>query len=48
MTNAIFINKYKPYKLDDFHDDKDFIQLLKYTLHIDSLNLLIIGNSNSG
>lgn len=48
MTNNIFINKYKPYKLNDFHYDKDFIQLLKYTLHIDSLNLLIIGNSNSG
>lgn len=48
MNNAIFINKYKPYKLDDFHDDKDFIQLLKYMLHIDSLNLLIIGNPNSG
>tara|TARA_B110000967_G_C18891173_1_gene567506 strand:+ start:2208 stop:3176 length:969 start_codon:yes stop_codon:yes gene_type:complete len=48
MTTNVFINKYKPYKLDDFHYDNDFIQLLKYTLHIDSLNLLIIGNSNSG
>jgi len=48
MTDNIFINKYKPYKLDDFHYDDDFTQVLKYTLHIDSLNLLIIGNSNSG
>lgn len=46
--NNTFINKYKPYYVDDFYISDQ----LKYTIHtlidIDNLNLLFVGNACSG
>ena len=46
--NNTFINKYKPYYIDDFYISEQ----LKYTIHtlidIDNLNLLFVGNTCSG
>jgi len=43
-----FIIKYKPYFIDDFCFDPKLISSMKTLFEIDSLNLLFIGNSNSG
>jgi len=48
ILNNTFINKYKPYYVDDFYISDQ----LKYTIHalinIDNLNLLFVGNTCSG
>jgi DNA polymerase III delta prime subunit len=43
-----FITKYKPYYIKDFSINKSVTNVLDTLLEIDSLNLLIIGNSSSG
>jgi DNA polymerase III delta prime subunit len=43
-----FIIKYKPYFIDDFCLDPKLLASIKTLFEIDSLNLLFIGNSNSG
>jgi DNA polymerase III delta prime subunit len=43
-----FISKYKPYYLEDFYLDEDFQDILKTFFDIDDLNLLFVGNPNSG
>jgi DNA polymerase III delta prime subunit len=43
-----FILKYKPYLIDDFNLDPKLRASIKTLFEIDSLNLLFIGNSNSG
>ena len=47
-SNNTFINKYKPYYVNDFYISEQ----LKYTIHtlveIDNLNLLFVGNACSG
>lgn len=43
-----FIVKYKPYYIDDFCLDGKLLETLKILFEIDSLNVLFIGNSNSG
>jgi len=40
--------KYKPYFIDDFCVDQKFKSVLRTLLEIDDLNVLLIGNSNSG
>ena len=42
------IDKYKPYYIDDFNLDDDTYNTLKTLLELDCLNILLIGNSNSG
>ena len=48
MNTSTFISKYKPYFIDDFHIDQDFSSILKTLFEMDDLNLLFIGNTNSG
>lgn len=48
MFNSTFIAKYKPYFIDDFHMDSDFSAILNTLFEMDDLNLLFIGNTNSG
>jgi replication factor C subunit 3/5 len=48
MTNFTFINKYKPYYINDFCLDDTLLYTLKILLEIDNLNILFVGNSNSG
>jgi len=43
-----FITKYKPYFINDFYLDEDFIFVLRTLFEIDDLNLLFIGGPNSG
>ena len=43
-----FITKYKPYYIDDFCASLKFKSLLKMLLDINDLNILFIGNTNSG
>ena len=43
-----FITKYKPYYIDDFCASLKFKSLLKTLLDINDLNILFIGNTNSG
>jgi len=43
-----FINKYKPYYLDDFTMEKHMRIMLKTLFQLDDLNILFIGNSGSG
>ena len=42
------IDKYKPYYIEDFNLDDDTYNTLKSLLELDCLNILLIGNSNSG
>lgn len=43
-----FINKYKPYYLNDFTMEKHMRIMLKTLFELDDLNILFIGNSGSG
>jgi DNA polymerase III delta prime subunit len=45
---STFISKYKPYFIDDFHLDPDFMIVLKTMFDTDDLNLIFFGNPNSG
>jgi DNA polymerase III delta prime subunit len=47
-TTHTFITKYKPYFIKDFHFDSDFSTALKTLFDIDDLNLLFVGEPNSG
>ena len=46
--NEPFLKKYKPLVYNDFFIDKMLIKLLKSLIDMDSLNILLIGNSGSG
>lgn len=48
MSYPTFITKYKPYYIDDFCLNDKLITVLKLLLHMDSLNILLIGNPSSG
>ena len=48
MSYPTFITKYKPYYIDDFCLDEKLISVLKFFLQLDSLNILLVGNSSSG
>jgi DNA polymerase III delta prime subunit len=43
-----FIVKYKPYYIDDFYIDSNIKIFLKTLLEIDDLNILCVGNHNTG
>lgn len=48
MTIKTLIDKYKPYYIDDFSLNNDISNALKTLIKIDCLNVLLIGDSNSG
>ena len=48
LPNTTFISKYKPYYIKDFCIDTNLKAVLNTLLEMDCLNLLFIGNSNSG
>lgn len=47
-TAHTFITKYKPYFVKDFHFDSDFCTVLNTLFNMDDLNLLLVGQPNSG
>jgi DNA polymerase III delta prime subunit len=50
-TNAIemtFINKYKPYFINEFSMDEKLVLVLKTLMEVDHLHLLFVGASSSG
>ena len=47
-NTSTFISKYKPYFVDDYHIEPEFSMILKTLFEMDDLNLLFIGNTNSG
>jgi DNA polymerase III delta prime subunit len=47
-TNPTFITKYRPYYIRDFCLTDKFVSVLKTFIDLDQLNLLLIGDSNSG
>jgi DNA polymerase III delta prime subunit len=47
-TNITFINKYKPYYIDQFCLNEKLISVIKLLLEINNLNILFVGNSSSG
>lgn len=46
--NETFLKKYKPKLFDEFIIDKEYISLLKSLIKMDTLNILLIGNSSCG
>ncbi len=46
--STTFINKYKPYFIDEFTINKDLLNIIKTLMTIDDINFLFIGPSNSG
>ena len=48
MNVQTLIHKYKPRTIDDFHMDPEFISILRTLIEMGDLNLLFIGNPNSG
>ena len=44
----IFLNKYKPQKIEHFKTNDEFRYMLKNMIHTNNLNILISGNSDSG
>jgi DNA polymerase III delta prime subunit len=48
VMETTFIEKYKPFYIDDFCLDDKLKSVLKILLEIDKLNVLLIGNASSG
>ena len=46
--NTQFLKKYQPLFFKDFIIDKEYIELLDTLNNMDSLNILLVGNSGSG
>jgi replication factor C subunit 2/4 len=46
--NEPFLKKYKPCRYDEFVIDKAYIQLLNTLIKMDSLNILLVGDSSCG
>jgi DNA polymerase III delta prime subunit len=47
-TKEIFITKYKPVYIEDFHFKSDFLSVLNTLFEMDDINILFIGSPNSG
>lgn len=43
-----FISKYKPFRIGDFQASSEFLSILKALFVIDDLNMLFVGDANSG
>ena len=48
MQSQTFITKYKPYFINDFSFDHKMITVLKTLQELDDINILFVGDSNSG
>lgn len=48
MDVQTLIHKYKPRTIDDFYMDLEFLSILRTLIEMGDLNLLFIGNPNSG
>jgi len=48
VKDEAFISKYKPYYIDDFNGNEQLISVIKSLMHIDDINILVVGPSNSG
>ena len=46
--NEPFLKKYKPKRYKDFVIDPEYINLLSTLVQMDSLNILLIGDSSCG
>ncbi len=46
--NSTFIKKYRPYRLSHFYTNDKFKQAINTLISVDDINILFIGNSNSG
>ena len=46
--NSTFIKKYRPYRLTDFYTNDKFKQAVNTLISVDDINILFIGNNNSG
>jgi len=47
-TSTTFINKYKPYYIQDFYIEPKLISVIKLMFELNNLNILFVGNSCSG
>jgi len=47
-TSSTFINKYKPYYIEDFYIEPKLISVIKLMFELNNLNILFVGNSCSG
>jgi len=47
-SDESFISKYKPYYIDDFNGNEKLISVIQSLIHIDDINILVSGPSNSG
>lgn len=48
-VHSPFISKYQPHKLDDFQQvDGNTVKLVKSLIHLNNLNVLIVGDSGTG
>ena len=47
-NHITFINKYKPYYLNDFYMEEELLQTIRNFLELDYMQILFIGNSCSG
>ena len=47
-TSTTFINKYKPYYIQDFYIETKLISVIKLMFELNNLNILFVGNSCSG
>tara|TARA_B100000282_G_C31731031_1_gene490986 strand:+ start:369 stop:1334 length:966 start_codon:yes stop_codon:yes gene_type:complete len=45
---STFITKYKPYYINDFTNDKNFLNIIDTLIAVENLNILFIGNTNIG
>lgn len=43
-----FISKYKPFQIEDFQASHDFLSILRALFTMDDLNILFVGDANSG
>lgn len=43
-----FVSKYKPYYIDNFKGNENLISVIESLIHIDDINILVTGPSNSG
>jgi replication factor C subunit 2/4 len=43
-----FISKYKPFRIEDFQASGEFLSILRALFTIDDLNILFVGDANSG
>ena len=48
IKDDTFISKYKPYYIDNFKGNESLISVIKSLIHIDDINILVTGPSNSG